>query len=283
MVTEKRERGAAAEFSLYLLPTLFLLASTPYLLVYCPDMQLNIYKDYETLSSNAADEVIGLLKAKPTAVLCLAAGDTPRLTYLLLAQKAKQQNVDFSRCTFVGLDEWVGIPPQNEGSCHFFLRHQLFNPLQISSSQAHLFDALAGNLSKECEKMDNVIREIGGIDLMLVGVGMNGHIGFNEPGVSFDKYSHVIDLDETTQSVGQKYFKQSTALKKGITLGLNHLKQARRVLLIANGIKKAQVIRKAIEEEMNVNMPASIIQSHEQGIVMIDEEAGSLLSSGFKV
>jgi glucosamine-6-phosphate isomerase len=246
-------------------------------------MQLNIYKDYETLSSHAADEIIGLLKTKPDAVLCLAAGDTPRLTYSLLAEKATQQRVDFSRCTFIGLDEWVGIPPQNEGSCHFFLRNQLFNPLHISSSQIHLFDALAEDLNKECEMMDNIITKKGGIDLMLVGVGMNGHIGFNEPGVSFDKYSHVIDLDETTESVGQKYFTQSTTLKQGITLGLNHLTQARRVLLIANGIKKAKVIRKAIEEEVNANMPASVIQSHELGMVMIDEEAGSLLSSRFKV
>lgn len=241
-------------------------------------MQLNIYKDYAALSSQAADEIIGLLKSKPDAVLCLAAGDTPRLTYSLLAKKATQQNVEFSRCTFIGLDEWVGIPPQNEGSCHFFLQNQLFGPLHISPAQIHLFDALSEDLDKECETMDKIIAEKGGIDLMLVGVGMNGHIGFNEPRVSFENYSHVTELDETTQSVGQKYFTQSTALKKGITLGLKHLIEARRVLLIANGIKKAEVMRKAMNEEININMPASIIRGHEQGIVMIDEEAASLLA-----
>ncbi len=242
-------------------------------------MQLNIHKDYETLSSHAADEIIRLVKTKPDAVLCLAAGDTPRLTYSLLAQRATQESVDFSLCTFIGLDEWVGIPPENEGSCHFFLRNQLFNPLHISSSQIYLFDALADDPNKECKTMDDIISEKEGIDLMLVGVGMNGHIGFNEPGVSFDKYSHTIDLDKTTQSVGQKYFAQSTALKKGITLGLNHVKQAGKVLLIANGAKKAEVIRKAIEGEVTVDMPASVIQIHQQGLVIIDEQAASLLSS----
>lgn len=243
-------------------------------------MQLNIYKDYSTLSSHAAAEIIGLVKNKPGAVLCLASGDTPRLTCALIAKNAKEENVDFSRCSFIGLDEWVGIPPQNEGSCHFFLQNNVFDPLHIASSQIHLFDALSEDLMEECNTMDKIIAGKGGIDLMLVGVGMNGHIGFNEPCVSFDNYSHVIDLDDTTQSVGQKYFSQATALKKGISLGLNHLLQAKRVILIANGIKKAEVIRKALEEEINIDMPASIMRTHDQGIVMIDEEAASLLKPG---
>jgi glucosamine-6-phosphate isomerase len=241
-------------------------------------MQLNIYKDYHTLSVHAADEIIQLVKDKPNAVLCLAAGDTPRLTYNLMAQEATDENVDFSRCSFIGLDEWVGIPPGSEGSCQYFLQANIFTPLHISSSQIHLFDALTQNTEEECEKMDKVISDKGGIDLMLVGVGMNGHIGFNEPGVSFDKYSHVIDLDETTQSVGQKYFNQHTALKKGITLGFNHLMQSGRVILIASGVKKAGVIKKALEEEVTNQMPASIMRTHSNGIVMIDEDAASLLS-----
>ena len=125
--------------------------------------------------------------------------------------------------------------------------------------------------------MDKVIRDKGGIDIMVVGIGMNGHIGFNEPGVSFDKYCHVTYLDNTTQSVGQKYFKQQSVLKQGITLGLKHLMEARKVILIANGSKKAEVIKKALEGDVNDTMPASIMQVHPHGLVMIDEEAGSLL------
>ncbi len=240
-------------------------------------MQLNIYKDYDTLSLNAAAEIIELVKIKPDAVLCLAAGDTPRLTYTLMAEKAKEEKIDFTHCTFIGLDEWVDIPPENEGSCHYFLQNNIFKPLNISPEQIHLFNAMSSDLVHECEAMDKIILAKEGIDLMLVGVGMNGHIGFNEPGVSIDNYSHAINLDHVSQSVGQKYFKQATTLKQGITLGLKHLLEARKVLLIANGIKKAEVIRKALEEKINKDMPASIIRMHPQGMVMIDEEAASLL------
>lgn len=240
-------------------------------------MKLKVYKDYNALSISVAGKIIELIKYKPDAVLCLAAGDTPRLAYNLLAQQVSNENIDFTRCSFIGLDEWIGIAPENEGSCSFFLQRHVFNPLHISASQIHLFNGLAEDFLYECEKMDALIAEKKGIDLMIVGTGMNGHIGFNEPGVSFNKYSHVINLDGTTQSVGQKYFTQPTALKQGITLGLNHLLQARKAILIANGIKKADVIHKALEEEISTDMPASIIRLHPDATVMIDEDAGSLL------
>ena len=122
-----------------------------------------------------------------------------------------------------------------------------------------------------------MIFEKGGIDLMIVGIGMNGHIGFNEPGVSFDNYSHVIDLDDTTVSVGQKYFKTAVSLQKGITLGLKHLQESKKVLLLANGTKKAGVIKKTVEGEITSSFPASIMQTHSNGFVIVDEEASSLL------
>ena len=241
-------------------------------------MQINIYKDYSTLSFYTAQEIIGLVKNKPDAVLCLAAGDTPKFTYALMVQKAINEKVDFSECTLIGLDEWVGIPPENEGSCHFFLQKHIFKPLNIPFSNIHLFDALSDNLEQECKTMDNVIASLGGIDLMVVGVGMNAHIGFNEPGVPADTYAHVIALDTATQSVGQKYFKQSTRLEKGITLGLKHLQQAKKVMLIANGMHKAEIIKKMLEEEINTGLPASIIRTHRHGRVMLDKDAASLLN-----
>ena len=182
-------------------------------------MQKLIFKDYHTLSVAAAKEILGLISNKPDAVLCLAAGDTPSLAYRLLRDMAVEEQVDFSKCTFVGLDEWIGIAPDNRGSCHYFLTNNLFIPLGIKPSQINLFDALSNDPVSECRKMDDTIRTKGGIDLMLVGVGMNGHIGFNEPGVPMNRYAHVVELDAVTTSVGQKYFKQSTTLEKGITLG----------------------------------------------------------------
>ena len=242
-------------------------------------MKPGIYKNYHELSLAAANEIASLVKSKPTAVLCLASGDTPRLTCKLLAEKAAEEHINFSQCTFIGLDEWVGIPPENEGSCHYFFKHNLFDRINFSPANIHLFNALTDEPLKECAKLDKLIFEKGGIDLIIVGVGMNGHIGFNEPGVSFDLFAHVINLDDITIAVGQKYFSKPVALKQGITLGLKHLMQARKAILMANAVKKAEVIKRALEEPVSNLFPAGIITMHPNGMVMIDEEAASLLQN----
>lgn len=242
-------------------------------------MQLKKFTSYKELSEATAIEMLTLLRQKPNAVICLASGDSPRLSYQFFVEQAINEKTDVSKFTFIGLDEWVGISPVNEGSCCYFFENLLINPLNLSAAQVSLFDALSGNLDEECKRMDKVIMEKGSIDLMIVGIGMNGHIGFNEPGGSFDKYSHVTDLDETTILVGQKYFKGATKLKQGITLGLKHLMNSKKVILIANGNKKAPVIKRAIEGAVSNFFPATIIQQHSNGYVMIDEEAASLLSN----
>jgi glucosamine-6-phosphate isomerase len=243
-------------------------------------MTLEIFDNYDALSLAAANEIIAQVRRKPASVLCLAAGDTPRVAYRMVCQTAIGAGVDFSRCTFVGLDEWLGIPPDNEGSCFFFLQTNLFAPLNIASSQIHLFNALSSDPLSECEKMDVTIKENGGIDLMLVGVGMNGHIGFNEPGVKESLYSHVVDLDETTQSVGQKYFSKATKLNKGITLGFKHLLETKKVIMMASAAKKADVIRMAIEGPITTKVPASIIRKHANASAMLDRDAAGMLTVG---
>jgi 6-phosphogluconolactonase/glucosamine-6-phosphate isomerase/deaminase len=126
--------------------------------------------------------------------------------------------------------------------------------------------------------MNQIILKKGGIELMLLGVGMNGHIGFNEPGVSFDNYSHLVELDNTTRSVGQKYFENQMALGNGLTLGVKNVMETRKVILMANGIKKAEIMKKVLEEDVTNDIPASVIRTHPNGFVMIDEEAASLLT-----
>jgi len=242
-------------------------------------MKLSVFPNYRLLSEKASDEIIQMVQKKPTAVLCFASGDTPRLCYQLFVEKAKAAKIDFSAISFVGLDEWVGIPPSNEGSCHFFLNNLVLKHLNFSNANIHLFDGMSDDPIQECRKMDQFLHEKGGVDLMLVGVGMNGHIGFNEPGISSHYYSHLVELHNTTTSVGQKYFKDATSLKLGITLGLNHLLEAKEVLMLANGLKKALVIKKALEENISDQMPASIIRTHPNSEVMIDEEAASMLRS----
>ncbi len=151
-------------------------------------MKLTIEKDYDAMSLRAARYVTELVKTKRDALICIAAGDTPKLTCDLIAQIAKKENIDFSGAYFVSLDEWVGIPPENEGSCQYFLRNYLFDPLHINQQNIQVFNAMAPDMQKECSKMDEFIRQRGGIDLIIVGVGRNGHIGFNEPGVNFKAY-----------------------------------------------------------------------------------------------
>lgn len=242
-------------------------------------MQLAIYKDYQELSSHAANEIIDCIKNNPAAVICLASGDTPKLTCNLFIQRVLEEKTDVSKCMFIGLDEWVGIPPENEGSCHHFFHHYIFEPLHLPSSQFYLFNALAKDLDEECRKMDKVIADKTGIDLMMVGVGINGHIGFNEPGVSINNYAHVIELEETTQSVGQKYFNGPVKIDKGITLGLQYLLAAKKVIMLANGIKKAPVIKRAIEDEVSTEFPATVMRMHTNSLLMVDEEAATLLTN----
>jgi glucosamine-6-phosphate isomerase len=240
-------------------------------------MQLLIHPNYESLSEFAATLLTDYIKEKPNAVLCLAAGETPLLTYQKWVKKMFDEKIDYQHCTFIGLDEWVGIAPENSGSCHFFLQENIFKPLKIKKNRIFLFDAMAHDIQAQCQKMNDIIVEKNGIDLILVGVGMNGHIGFNEPGVAFNKYAHVIDLDEKTQTVGQKYFKENTQLSQGITLGLKHFLEAKQAIVIANGIKKAEIVKKMLEESVSPNTPASIVNHHPQGIVAIDTAAASLL------
>jgi len=241
-------------------------------------MQILSFKNYEQLSGYAADFIADSIKNKPNLVLCMASGSTPALTCDLLVQKLKEGQIDYSKITFLGLDEWVSLPPTNTGSCHYFFHKKIFEPLQLPSSQYFLFNALADDLKSECSKMDKVIADKRGIDLMIVGIGMNGHIGFNEPGTSFAALSHVAELDELTKSIGQKYFDGPVELGKGITIGFGHLMNTKKVFLMANGPKKAEVIKKTIEGPVAESFPASIMQKHPSSFILIDEAAASALS-----
>ncbi len=239
------------------------------------NMELKIYKDHLEQSTAAAAMIIDCVKAKPNALLCFATGDSPKLTYQLFAKKAIIEKIDFSKCFMIGLDEWMGIPKDYTGSCHWFLHEYLFKPLNINPSQIHLFDAFAENEKEECDRMNKLIKEKGGIELAVVGVGMNGHIGFNEPGTDINSLVHVADLDETTKTIGQKYFQEEVQITKGITVGLKQLMQAEKLLMLANGKKKAPVIKKAIEQQVGTDFPATLMQTHKNGFLVIDAEAAS--------
>ena len=241
-------------------------------------MELKVFKDHNEQSAAVAEMIIDCVKAKPDALLCFATGDSPKLAYQLLAARAIKENIDFSRCFMIGLDEWIGIPPGNTGSCHWFLHEYLFKPMNIDQSQIHLFNAFPKNEKEECRKMNKLIA-VNGIDLMVVGIGMNGHIGFNEPGADINSLAHIAALEETTKTVGQKYFQDKVTIDKGITVGLKQVMEAEKLLMLANGKKKASVVKRVVEESVSTDFPATLIQQHKNGYLMIDSEAASELKT----
>lgn len=242
-------------------------------------MKIQIFQTHDELSDFVAGEILDTVRQKPEAMLTLATGDTPLLTYKKLSQLSINGDADWSRVKFAALDEWVGVPPENPGSCKSFLNENIFNRIPLQQQNIHLFDVRSADLEKECAKMDHFIRNHGPVDLMLVGIGVSGHIGFNEPGVSADLYSHVIDLESTTKSVGQKYFPSDIVLSQGITLGLKHILQAKKVIVIANGHHKAGIIKASLKGEITNNVPATLLRRHPGALFALDSEAATLLDS----
>jgi 6-phosphogluconolactonase/glucosamine-6-phosphate isomerase/deaminase len=181
---------------------------------------------------------------------------------------SQANEIDLSKAIFVGLDEWVGISPQNTGSCWHSVNANLFEPLNINPQNIIFFDALLPDLQAECQRVDALVSQLGGFDLMLLGIGLNGHIAMNEPGTSWHLYSHVVALHEMTKTVGQKYFKDQTTLNQGITLGLRYVSEAKLAILMANGSHKTEVINNAINQPISEDFPATIFQTFANGLVM---------------
>ncbi len=236
-------------------------------------MTTKIFPDYETLSRATADLIKDYINAKKQSLVCLASGHTPVGVFNYLIEDVHSGKLDISRCTFLSLDEWVGIGTTDSGSCFSMLKKDFFDPLAIPNSQIKFFNVLADDLEKECDRINTLIKNHGGLDIMLVGVGTNGHIGMNEPGTPFDSIAHVGDLSKETISVGQKYFAKQTSLSKGLTLGLGHLHNSRLPIVMANGEKKATIMGKAFTQKPTEQIPVTIVQLIEQGFIMLDREA----------
>jgi glucosamine-6-phosphate isomerase len=232
-------------------------------------MHFQVFESHEAVSERTAQFVIDLVRQKPDALICVPSGDTPRLAFRRIVQMAKPN--DFEQVMFVALDEWVGISLDNVGSCRYIVENELIKGLNIRPEQIRYFDGLSADLAAECALTNEVIAQHGGLDLMLVGLGMNGHIGLNEPHTSFDTYAHVSELAEITISVGQKYFDGKTTLKQGITVGLRHLQEAKTVILIATGTKKTEIVKRVRSEEISESLPASILKQHQNSYLWVDQ------------
>jgi len=241
-------------------------------------MHIQIYPNYQTLSEATSHLIANAIRVKNNALICLASGHTPIGVFQQLAKQVHANQLDLRNCTFLSLDEWIGIDPHDPGSCLSMLKKDCFDPLHIQSDKIEFFNVQTDDFQKECDRINSIIEENNGLDIMLVGVGMNGHIGMNEPGTSFDSYAHVSTLAEETRTVGQKYFNKPTPLSNGITLGLRHLREAKLPIVMASGEKKAAIIAKGLTHTPTEQIPVSIAQLIPQGYVMLDEDVASQLT-----
>jgi len=239
-------------------------------------MQIRTYDDYSELSRATADLIGSTIQKKPYSLICIASGHTPIGVFKCLSEDINSGVLDASKVTFVSLDEWLGIDPSDPGSCISMLRKDFFSKIKLREQQIEMFDVSADPIG-ECARINDLIAANGGLDVMLVGIGLNGHIGMNEPGTSFRSYAHVSALAEATISTGQKYFEKPTQLSKGITLGLRHFTEARLPILMANGTKKAAIIDQVINSKPTEDVPATIVHNIPQALVMIDSEAAGKL------
>lgn len=242
-------------------------------------MNLQLAATHHEQSNAAAALMIETIRKKPGAVITLATGDSPKLAYRLFVEKVLNEGVDMSQVFFTGLDEWVDVPPHNPGSCHFFLHENIFSPLKLEASQYHLFSSASANAIEECKRMNEILREKGGIDIMVVGVGLNGHIGFNEPGADINGEAHLAVLEPITLQVGQKYFDGNTPIQYGLTLGLKQVMEAQTLLVLANGEKKAEIMEKALQGEISNQVPVSLARNHPNSYFLLDEAAAKYIKS----
>lgn len=242
-------------------------------------MDIIIEKNYESMASAAASDLLKIMDSASHPLICPASGDTPAGLYRHLVNKISKEKKDISSWKFVGLDEWMGMNGADEGSCRYYLDQQLFSPLQVQEQQLCFFDGRNPNPRAECEKVEDFIRDAGGIQVAIVGLGMNGHIGMNEPGTDPSLGAHVSTLDTVTQQVGQKYFTKKQELNYGLTLGMASIMDARYILLLVSGKHKAEIVHKVFKGDITNLIPGSLLRNHPRLKVYLDQDAASLLDS----
>lgn len=235
-------------------------------------MKFITVKTYEELSRKAAEIISSQVVMKPDCVLGLATGSTPIGTYSRLAEKCAKGDVDFSNVTSVNLDEYVGLTGDNDQSYRYFMNTNLFTKINIDINKTHVLSGVAGDMEKEAADFDALIEELGGIDLQLLGIGLDGHIGFNEPDDVFIKETHVVELDPSTIEANARFFESIDDVpKSAITMGMGAIMNAKKVLLIANGKNKEEILKASFFGPITPKVPASLLQLHPDVTVIFSE------------
>lgn len=220
-------------------------------------------KDYQEMSRKAAHIISAQIIGKPNSVLGLATGSTPIDTYKQLIEWHKEGDLDFSTITSVNLDEYCGLTGESDQSYRYFMNKNLFDHVNINKERTYVPNGMAADPTAEGKQYDELIASLGGIDLQLLGLGHNGHIGFNEPDDFFEAATHCVQLSEKTIEANQRFFASRDEVpKSAITMGMKGIMQAKKVLLIVNGKDKADILDKALNGPVTPQVPASILQLH---------------------
>lgn len=235
-------------------------------------------KDYQDMSRIAANIMSAQIIMKPNAVLGLATGSTPVGMYRQLVERYNEGNLDFSQISSVNLDEYRGLSGDNDQSYRYFMNTNLFDHVNIDKSKTHVPNGLAEDPDQACAEYNAIIRSMGGVDIQLLGIGGNGHIGFNEPSDIFEKETHVVDLAESTIQANARFFESMDDVpKQAFTMGIQNIMSAKKVLLMATGEAKADALYKALYGPITPQVPASILQLHGDVVVVADEAALSVI------
>ena len=235
-------------------------------------MKFITVENYEQLSRQAANIIAAQIITKPNSVLGLATGSSPIGIYDQLVEKYQNGDLDFSEIISINLDEYVGLDETHEQSYRYFMQHYLFDKVNICRENTFVPNGLAADLDKECAEYDARVTNYGGIDLQVLGIGFDGHIGFNEPDDIFVKGTHVIDLHESTIKANARFFASEAEVpRQAVTMGMGGIMQAKKILLIANGQGKKEILQKALFGPITSKIPASLLQLHPNVTVIFSE------------
>ena len=231
-------------------------------------------KDYQDMSRKAANIISAQIILKPDCVLGLATGSTPIGTYEQLIRWYEKGDLDFSQVHSINLDEYRGLSPENDQSYRYFMNTHLFDKINIDKKNTYVPDGLEPDKEKACRDYEEIIHAHGGVDLQILGLGHNGHIGFNEPGSVFEKETHCVALTENTRQANARFFASMDEVPtEAYTMGIKSIMQAKKIMVIVSGESKREIVKKAFHGPITPEVPASVLQLHSDVILVGDEAA----------
>jgi glucosamine-6-phosphate deaminase len=243
-------------------------------------VRARVFPDYEAISTAVAYVVAGKLEEEPSTVFMLPTGITPLGMYERLVEIHRSGGLTFANATFFNLDEYLGLAPDHRASFHVYMKENFYDLIDADPARVFVPDGTAPDPEAECERYEAAIREAGGIDVCVLGIGRNGHIGFNEPGAPFDSRTRVVALSESTRKINASDFEADRAPGRAITVGMATIFDSQSVLLLASGTNKAGAVAAAVEDEVSESMPASMLRNHPNAVLFLDEAAASDLGHG---